>query len=103
MSKEKNIYEQQINTLVDKGIFIEDIQETINILSSLSYYTIIGYIPNFTDSNINYKEKLSFNSVYKTYLFDRRLRNIILYILEIIENTLKTKISYAIHIETGDF
>lgn len=103
MSKEKNIYEQQINTLVDKGIFIEDIQETINILSSLSYYTIIGYIPNFTDSNINYKEKLSFNSVYKTYLFDRRLRNIILYILEIIENTLKTKISYAIYIETGDF
>lgn len=102
MSKEKNIYENQINMLLDKGIFIEDKKEVIDILSSLSYYTIIGYIPNFTDKNIDYKNKLSFNTIYKTYLFDRRLRNIIIYILEIIENTLKTKIAYALFNETGD-
>lgn len=103
MPKEKKIYENQINMLLDKGIFIEDKKEVIDILSSLSYYTIIGYIPNFTDKNIDYKNKLSFNTIYKTYLFDRRLRNIIIYILEIIENTLKTKIAYALFNETGDF
>nr|WP_317367674.1 Abi family protein [uncultured Tyzzerella sp.] len=72
MAKE-NIYEQQINMLLDKGILIEDKKEVINTLSSLNYYILIGYIPNFTDKNINYKNKISFNSIYKTYLFDRRL------------------------------
>ena len=71
MSKEKNIYENQINMLLDKGIFIEDKKEVIDILCSLSYYTIIGYIPNFTDKNIDYKNKLNFNTIYKTYLFDK--------------------------------
>ncbi len=102
MSKKENIYEEQINILIDKGVLIEDKIEAINILSSLSYYTLIGYIPNFTDTNINYKNTITFNNIYKTYLFDKRLRNILLYILEIIENTLKTKIAYAINNEIGN-
>ncbi len=103
MPKQNNIYEEQINMLLNKGILIEDKIEAIKILSSLNYYSFIGYIPNFTNENINYQNKISFNKIYKTYLFDRRLRNIVLYIIEIIENTIKTKISYVFSIETDEF
>ena len=103
MSKQNNIYQEQINMLLNKGILIEDKIEAIKVLSSLNYYSFIGYIPNFTNENVNYENKISFNNIYKTYLFDRRLRNIVLYIIEIIENTIKTKISYAFSIESGDF
>ena len=101
MSKQEDIYKNQIEMLLAKGIYIEDRLEAREILSNLSYYTFIGYIPNFNNKETYYNNEINFDNIYKIYLFDKRLRNILLYILEIIENTLKTKIAYAINTELG--
>jgi|LSQX01.2.fsa_nt_gb abortive infection bacteriophage resistance protein len=92
--KPATTYHQQIELLESRGLIILDKDKALDILSRLNYYTFTGYLHDFKIDGVAYKEGLTFEKVYQIIEFDRRFRNILLYTIETIENTLKTKISY---------
>lgn len=92
--KEPKSYDEQIEILKNRGLIIKDEEKTKYILSNFNYYTFIGYLNQFKNDDGKYIENITFENAYKLYLFDRRFRNILLYAIEIIEISLKTKIAY---------
>jgi len=89
-------YEQQIELLKSRGLIIEDEAFAKSVLSRLNYYSLTGYLHDFKASPEKYVCGLTFEKIYHIYEFDKRFRNLLLYIIETIEHTLKTKISYNI-------
>lgn len=100
-------YKEQIQSLKKRGLIINNEEKAINVLSNFNYYTFLEYFYQFKINNCssqNYKciEGTTFEQIYKIYLFDRKFRNIILYAIEIIEISLKTKLAYISAEKIGD-
>lgn len=93
---------EQVDLLIDRGVHIEDKENAIYILSNVNFYIFKGYLYEFKDSKGYYKN-ISFEQAYKLYMFDKKLRSILQYALDLVENSLKTKISYASAYENGPF
>jgi abortive infection bacteriophage resistance protein len=98
--KEPKKFEEQLKILEDRKMIIEDKDEAIKILKSTNYYRFTAYALQFKRDN-NYKNTVSFNNVYKLYKFDKRLRHLILEILESIEITVRTNMAYSLSIKYG--
>ncbi|NFA91035.1 abortive infection bacteriophage resistance protein [Clostridium botulinum] len=98
--KEPKTFEQQLNILEDRGMIIEDREEAIKVLTITNYYRLTAYALQFKQ-NDNYDNKVSFNTMYKLYKFDKRLRHLILEILESIEISLRTYMAYTLSINYG--
>ncbi|WP_372997382.1 Abi family protein [Lutispora sp.] len=94
MIKPATTYEQQIELLEKRGLIITDKSKAKEMLTRLNYYTFSGYLHDFKVGECKYVDNLSFERVYNIIEFDRRLRNLLMYAIETIEHTLKTKISY---------
>lgn len=94
--KPATTFEQQIELLIKRGLIINDKEKAKDFLSRYSYYSLTGYLHNFKiDLNNNdYIPNLTFEKVFAIIEFDRRFRNILMYTIEIIEHTLKTKFAY---------
>src|SRR5690554_1711946 len=92
--KPATTYKQQIELLEKRGLIISDKEKALDILSCLNYYTFTGYLHDFKFDEDNYIKGTTFEKIYNIIAFDRRFRNILMYVLEIIEDTIKTKISY---------
>lgn len=92
--KKPTTFEEQVQILKNRNLFIEDEEKAKHILSCVNYYNITGYGYTFK-SNDMYND-ISFEKLYRIYLFDKRIKSIILYATEIIEHNLKTKLSYVI-------
>lgn len=60
----------------------------------------VGYALQFNRNN-DYNNKVSFGNVYKLYNFDKKLRHLILEILESIEISVRTKISHHLSTKYG--
>lgn len=93
----KNL-DEQIEILKEKGLIIEDVTETKEILLRENYFFISGYRHVLMNS---YSDKTfvpasTFRELYSIFLFDRYFRNIMFKNLLIIENQLKSVISYQL-------
>lgn len=91
--KQPKTYEEQIDLLKKRGLIIEDESYAIDILSKINYYRFSAYTLTLNSNDIFY-EGASFNHIYKLYEFDRKLRLELLSLLEKIEVSFRTKISY---------
>jgi len=83
---------QLIDTILKKGIQINNVDNTKRILKQNNYYVIMGYKKLFLDNNKKYKENVSFENIYNLYLFDKNLRLLLLDNLLDVENIIKTAI-----------
>ncbi|MBQ8292859.1 MAG: Abi family protein [Bacilli bacterium] len=92
--KEHLSIDEQIILLRSRGCLIEDENEVHTVLRDVNYYRLASYFLPFKESEDKYIEGTTFNKVYRNYLFDRKLRNMISYIIEYIEVMIKTKIAY---------
>ncbi len=92
--KPATTYDQQIELLKKRGLLIADKEHAKDVLSRLNYYTFTGYLHDFKVEGDNYVTGLAFDRIYNIIEFDRRFRNILVYAIETIENTIKTKIAY---------
>lgn len=89
--------EKQANLLISRGLIINDIEKTERLLSNVNYYRLSGYIHGFKDKKSGlYQQGTSIELVHTLYEFDRRFTRILMYALEDIEETLKTRISYCL-------
>lgn len=92
--KPATTYDQQIDLLEKRELLITDRVKAKDVLSRLNYYTFTGYLHDFKVDEDKYIEGLNFEKVYNIIEFDRRFRNVLVYAIETVEQTIKTKIAY---------
>lgn len=103
MKKEFKTLNEQIEILKNKGLIINDEEYAETILLRENYFFLNGYRHLFMKSNVDkrYIEGTTFEEVYSLFLFDRTFRNIIFKNILIIENNIKSIISYQLSLKYG--
>ena len=95
--------EEQVEILRSKGLIIEDENEAKEVLLRENYFFINGYrvllMNSYTDKTFIVGS--TFRELYGIFLFDRSFRNILFKNLLIIENQLKSVISYQLSKKYG--
>lgn len=89
--------DEQIEKLVARGLIITNPDEARDILFRINYYRLTGYLYSFKQKEgEQYRDGASMRRLKRIYDFDRKFTRILMYALEDIEETLKTRISYII-------
>ncbi len=103
MVKEFKTIDQQIDILRKKGLIIDDEARTYDILLKENYFFLNGYRHLFMNSPTDktFISGSTFSELYSLFLFDRYSRNIFFKNLLIIENRLKSVISYQMSKKYG--
>ena len=103
MIKEFKTIDQQIDILRKKGLIIDDEQRAYDILLKENYFFLNGYRHLFMNSpsDKTFISGSTFSELYSLFLFDRYSRNIFFKNLLIIENRLKSVISYQMSKKYG--
>ena len=96
MNKDFKTIGQQLEILKNKGLIIEDEEFAKDILLKENYFFLNGYRHLFMNSpsDRTYVTGSTFNELYSLFLFDRYSRNIFFKNILIIENRIKSVISY---------
>ena len=103
MEKQFKSLDEQISILKEKGLIIEDEEFAKEILLRENYFFINGYRTLLMKS---YQDKTfilgaTFKELYSIFLFDRYIRNILFKNLMVIENQLKSVVSYQLSRKYG--
>lgn len=103
MNKIFKTLDEQIEILESKGLKIDDVEKAKDILFRENYFFLSGYRHLFM---INKKEghflpNVTFDELYAMFMFDRKMRNIFFSFVLIIENNLKSIISYQLSKKYG--
>ncbi len=95
--------DEQIEIFRFKGLTIENEEYAKNVLLRENYFFLSGYRHLFMKSKNNkmYIPGSTFEELYSLFLFDRQIRNIIFKNLLIIENNIKSIISYQLSKKYG--
>ena len=103
MIKTFKTLEEQIDILKGKGLVINDEEFAKEVLLRENYFFINGYRYPFVKSRNDktYIEGVTFEELYSLFLFDRKLRNILFKNILLIENNLKSIISYQLSKKYG--
>ncbi len=97
-------YDQQADLLISRGMKA-DRSLLIKTLKSVSYYRLSGYWFPFRESETsnNFKSNTSFDIIWERYIFDRRLRILLMDAIERIEIAIRSDIVYYFTKEHGPF
>lgn len=103
MEKIFKTLDEQVKILRDKNLIIDDEEYVKSILLRENYFFINGYRYLFYKSN---KDKTfingtNFREIYALFYFDRQLRNILFKNILILENNIKSIISYELSRKYG--
>ena len=98
----KNL-DEQLEILSAKGLKIEDYDKAKAILFRENYFFINGYRHLLVrpDKTNQFVEGATFDELYSIFVFDRRIRNIMFKNILIIENNIKSIISYQLSKKYG--
>lgn len=98
----KNL-DEQIDILASKGLFIDDRERAKGILLRENYFFISGYRHLFMKSYNDGKfiPGSTFEELYSTFVFDRQVRNIYFKHILVVENNIKSLISYVLSKKYG--
>ncbi len=101
-AKKPLTFEEQADRLLARGLEANR-AELITRLSAVNYYRFSGYLYPFRQVDDGYKPGTTLEIVWRRYVFDRRLRVLILDAIERIEVAVRTKFIYhlAHHVPTG--
>lgn len=95
LRKEKlpSTVEEQIEKLRERGCIVEDEEFAKETLTDINYFRLAHYFSLFLEEDGKYREGTKFRQVMRVYDFDRRLRNLLIEVLEEIEITLRAHCS----------
>lgn len=101
--KEFKTLDEQLDIFRSKGLKIENEQEARDVLLMENYFFINGYRHIFMKSNKDkrFVSNATFDELHAMFLFDRNLRNILFKNLLVIENNIKSIISYQLSKKYG--
>lgn len=92
---------EQISILIERGLVVEDYDWAIDVLQRVSYYRLTGYLIEYKNGENKYRLGTSLRLIYETYQFDMRFRNMLLGVLESIEISIRTKVTYYMALALG--
>lgn len=105
MGREKvfKTIDEQITILKAKGLLIPDSEKAKNILLRENYFFISGYRHIFIKSSKEGKfiPGTTFDELYSLFLFDRQIRNILFKNILVVENNIKSLMSYELSKKYG--
>ena len=95
--------DEQIEIFKNRGLKFADERKAREILFRENYFFISGYRHLFTVSGNKdmYIEGTTFDELYATFIFDRRIRNIFFKNILIVENNIKSIMSYQLSKKYG--
>ncbi len=95
--------EEQVEILRGKGLTINNVERTEELLLRENYFFINGYRHIFLKSNNDktFIKGTTFEELYALFQFDRNFRNILFKNLLIVENNLKSILSYRLSRKYG--
>lgn len=95
-------FEKQADLLLSRGL-IADRDRLVNRLSAVNYYRLSGYLYPFRQADHSFQAGTTLDSVWDRYVFDRRLRVLILDAIERIEVAVRTQLIYELvhHVPKG--
>lgn len=102
-TKEFKTLDEQIEILKKRGLVINDIDKTKSLLLRENYFFINGYRHIFLKNRKedSFISGTTFEELYALFQFDRSFRNILFKNLLIVENNLKSIISYSLSKKYG--
>ncbi|WP_158599122.1 Abi family protein [Planococcus salinus] len=93
--KQAKTYEQQLDILKNRGIEVTDSQEAIASLKRINYYRLTAYGLTLKDGQQDqYRPDTTFNQLVALYEFDKKLRQLLIGVIESIEIAFRTHIAY---------
>jgi len=97
-------YSEQINLIRNKNVLINDVYFAENVLSSISYHTLInGSKKTFCDDSSpgKYKNGTTLEMIFSLYLLESKFNSTLLKYILFVEKSLKAKIGYLIGSKYG--
>lgn len=91
----------QINLLKERGLVVQDEEKLARYLKNISYYHFSIYFKHFQKNDL-FLAGTSFEDVLNIYVFDQKLRLLLLDVLERIEKSFKCHLVYEMSIKTKD-
>lgn len=103
ITKQFKTLDEQVEILINKGLIIEDKEQTKRVLLKENYFFLNGYRTAFFRSKQDkrFHDGTTFNELYSLFLFDRNIRNVMFKNLLIIENNIKSIFSYQMSRKYG--
>ncbi|MBR4830451.1 MAG: Abi family protein [Bacilli bacterium] len=99
--KEFRTLDEQIDILRNKGLTINDEEAAKDVLLRENYFFVNGYRNILYTKDRKFIKGTTFEELYSVFLFDRTFRNILFKNLLIIENNIKSIISYQLSKKYG--
>ena len=95
--------DEQIDIFKRRGLVIDDVAKARNILFRENYFFLSGYRHLFAQPGRKdlFIEGTTFDELYATFVFDRRIRNTFFKNILIVENNVKSIISYQLSKKYG--
>lgn len=102
-SKPAKTSAEHYDLLIERGLEIKDKDRLLRYLKHISYYRLTGYMYPFqtSDGSHKFKEKVSFDKILNHYLFDKKLRLLILDYIERIEVSFRANICDIMSLKYG--
>lgn len=102
-------FQEQLNKLEERGLYIHNKSLALTTLSSINYYRLSAYCIPFKKRSSSgtvtdqFQENTTFENVIELYEFDRKLRLLVMDALERIEISIRTSIAYHLAHHYGAF
>ncbi len=98
MEKTFKTLDEQVSILIKKGLIINDINYTKDVLLRENYFFVMGYRHLFfkSEKDREFIPGTSFDELYAVFNFDRQIRNILFKNILIVENNAKSIFSYQL-------
>lgn len=95
--------DEQIDILKARGLVVEDVEYAKEILFRENYFFVSGYRHLFMKkyNDDQFLKGTRFDELYAAFVFDRKLRNIMFKYILVIENNIKSIISYQMSKKYG--
>lgn len=95
--------DEQVDIFKRRGLVVEDEERARQVLFRENYFFISGYRHLFTESGKKdvFIEGTTFEELYATFVFDRRIRNTFFKNILIVENNIKSIMSYQLSKKYG--
>jgi abortive infection bacteriophage resistance protein len=92
--KSPTAYEEQIKILEERGLIVSNRNNALEVLKRINYYRFTAYTLSLK-RNDEFYDNVTFEKIYSLYEFDKRLRTLIMDMLENIEIAMRAHISYV--------
>lgn len=86
--------DEQVKIIRSKGFLVEDEEHCKEIFGRINYYRFSAYLLPFQKEDKTYYSDVHIEQVYKIYEFDKKVRSLILSVVEDIELYLRTQLAY---------